>query len=47
MFLSLGIPWTIKYHEEFETLQYAISNSDNTACDVPIRLVGAPKTVEK
>lgn len=31
-----------------ETLiQYSVSHSDNTACDVLIRLVGTPKTVEE
>jgi beta-lactamase class A len=28
-------------------IQYAVSHSDNTACDVLIRLIGAPKTVEE
>jgi len=28
-------------------IQYSVSNSDNTACDVLIRLIGTPKTVEK
>lgn len=27
-------------------IQYAVSQSDNTACDVLIRLIGTPKTVE-
>jgi len=27
-------------------IQYAVSHSDNTACDVLIRLIGTPKTVE-
>jgi len=28
-------------------IQYSVSNSDNTACDVLIRLIGTPKTVEE
>ena len=28
-------------------IQYAVSHSDNTACDVLIRLIGTPKTVEE
>lgn len=28
-------------------IQYSISHSDNTACDVLIRLIGTPKTVEE
>jgi beta-lactamase class A len=28
-------------------IQYSVSHSDNTACDVLIRLVGTPKTVEE
>lgn len=28
-------------------IQYTVSHSDNTACDVLIRLIGTPKTVEK
>jgi len=28
-------------------IQYSVSNSDNTACDVLIRLIGMPKTVEE
>ena len=28
-------------------IQYSVSHSDNTACDVLIRLIGTPKTVEK
>lgn len=28
-------------------VQYAVSNSDNTACDVLIKLIGNPKTVEQ
>lgn len=28
-------------------IQYTVSNSDNTACDVLIRLIGTPKTVEE
>jgi beta-lactamase class A/beta-lactamase class A VEB len=28
-------------------IQYSVSNSDNTACDVLIRLIGKPKTVEE
>jgi len=28
-------------------IQYAISQSDNTACDVLIRLIGTPKTIEE
>ena len=27
-------------------IQYAVSHSDNTACDILIRLIGTPKTVE-
>ena len=27
-------------------IQYSVSHSDNTACDVLIRLIGTPKTVE-
>lgn len=30
-----------------ELIQYSVSHSDNTACDVLIRLVGTPKTVEE
>lgn len=29
-----------------ELIQYSVSQSDNTACDVLIRLIGTPKTVE-
>ena len=28
-------------------IQYTVSRSDNTACDILIRLIGTPKTVEK
>jgi beta-lactamase class A/beta-lactamase class A VEB len=28
-------------------IQYSVSHSDNTACDVLIRLIGTPKTVEE
>lgn len=28
-------------------IQYTVSHSDNTACDILIRLIGTPKTVEK
>ena len=28
-------------------IQYSVSNSDNTACDILIRLIGTPKTVEE
>jgi beta-lactamase class A len=28
-------------------VQYSVSNSDNTACDILIRLIGTPKTVEE
>ena len=28
-------------------IQYSVSHSDNTACDVLIRLIGSPKTVEE
>ena len=28
-------------------IQYSVSQSDNTACDVLIRLIGTPKTVEE
>ena len=28
-------------------IQYSVSHSDNTACDVLIRLIGRPKTVEE
>lgn len=28
-------------------IQYSVSHSDNTACDVLIRLIGSPKSVEK
>jgi beta-lactamase class A len=30
-----------------ELIQYSVSHSDNTACDVLIRLIGTPKTVEE
>lgn len=28
-------------------IQYSVSHSDNTACDILIRLIGTPKTVEE
>lgn len=37
-----GGSFTIK-----ELIQYSVSQSDNTACDVLIRLIGTPKTVEE
>lgn len=37
-----GGSFTIK-----KLIQYSVSHSDNTACDVLIRLVGTPKTVEE
>jgi beta-lactamase class A len=30
-----------------QLIQYSVSHSDNTACDVLIRLIGTPKTVEE
>lgn len=30
-----------------ELIQYSVSHSDNTACDILIRLIGTPKTVEE
>lgn len=37
-----GGSFTIK-----KLIQYSVSHSDNTACDVLIRLIGTPKTVEE
>ena len=37
-----GGSFTIK-----ELIQYSVSHSDNTACDILIRLIGKPKTVEE
>lgn len=37
-----GGSFTIK-----ELIQYSVSHSDNTACDILIRLIGTPKTVEE
>jgi len=28
-------------------IQYSVSHSDNTACDILIKLIGTPKTVEE
>lgn len=37
-----GGSFTIK-----QLIQYSVSHSDNTACDILIRLIGTPKTVEE